>query len=250
MNGAISTSIEIDPARPANELAVRDHQIGTLNESSLHDELKKRIALPGDNFEQKIDGYIIDLVRGETLIEIQTRNFTAIKHKLSRLVNNHPVRLIYPITYEKWIVRVSEDGQTISKRKSPRRGKMEDLFYELVHIPHLILHPNFSLEVLFVQEEQALINDRKGSWRRGGWSIQDRRLIAIQNSQLFTGPQDYRHLLPSSLPSPFTSKDLVSNLRIKSNLAGKILYSLCAIGILERIGKKGRAYLYQVGKQT
>ena len=36
-------------------------------------------AAPGDRMEQPIDGYVADLVRGDELIEIQTRNFGALK---------------------------------------------------------------------------------------------------------------------------------------------------------------------------
>jgi hypothetical protein len=54
--------------------------IGTLQETSLHSALKAWYARPGDRFEVFIDGFYIDIVRSELLIEIQTRNFSAIKN--------------------------------------------------------------------------------------------------------------------------------------------------------------------------
>ena len=59
--------------------------VGTLNEKPLHAALKERLALPGDRFEVDVDGYVIDIVRGDCLIEIQTRNVSAIKRKLAAL---------------------------------------------------------------------------------------------------------------------------------------------------------------------
>ena len=63
-----------------------EHQIGTLNEKSLHAALKEWYALPGDRFEVAVDGFVADIVRGEQLIEIQTRSFPAMKRKLRRLL--------------------------------------------------------------------------------------------------------------------------------------------------------------------
>src|SRR6185369_9848333 len=110
----------------------------------LHASLKQWYAPPGDRFEVPVDGFVIDLVRDDLLIEIQTGNFSAIKSKLNKLAHSHQVRLIYPIVQEKWIVRSGGDGCGTMRRKSPKRGRMEDLFWELVSIPQLLSNPNFS----------------------------------------------------------------------------------------------------------
>jgi hypothetical protein len=78
-------------------------KIGTLNEKPLHEALKRWYAQPGDIFEAPVDGFVVDIVRGDLLIEIQTRNFSAIKRKLEQLLISHSVRLVYPIPSEKWI---------------------------------------------------------------------------------------------------------------------------------------------------
>jgi hypothetical protein len=53
--------------------------IGLLNEKPLHASLKQWYSRPGDRFEVPIDRFVIDIVRGDLLIEIQTRNLAAIK---------------------------------------------------------------------------------------------------------------------------------------------------------------------------
>src|SRR4051794_36812511 len=122
--------------------------IGTLRETSLHAALKRWYARPGDEVEAEVDGYVVDLRRGDTLIEIQTCNFAAIRSKLLALVERHPVRLLHPIASEKLIVRMPRTGANqFSRRRSPKRGQSVQLFVELVSIPDLIDHPNFSLEV-------------------------------------------------------------------------------------------------------
>ena len=81
-----------------------------MNEHSLHSEIKNWYSLPGDRFEVKIDDFIVDIVRHALLIETQTRNFSAIKMKLTRLLENHEIRLVYSIPQLKWIVHVAKSG--------------------------------------------------------------------------------------------------------------------------------------------
>ena len=46
--------------------------IGLLNEKPLHASLKQWYARPGDRFEVAVGGFVIDIVRDDLLIEIQT----------------------------------------------------------------------------------------------------------------------------------------------------------------------------------
>ena len=107
--------------------------IGLLNEKPLHASLKEWYAQPEDEFEVAVDGFVIDIVRDDLLVEIQTGSLASIKSKLTKLASSHQIRLIYPIAQEKWIVRLPKDnGSAIARRKSPKRGRVEDLFWEMV----------------------------------------------------------------------------------------------------------------------
>lgn len=222
--------------------------IGQLNEKALHAALKEWYARPGDRFEVPLDGYVIDIVRDDLLLEIQTGNFTAIRRKLKKLLDHHPLRLIYPIAREKWIIKLEEDGQAqISRRKSPKRGRVEDLFYQMVSFPRLLDHPNFSLEVLLIREEELRRKSHNGhrNWRRKGWGIIERRLLEVVECRLFTSPADWRTLLPANL-SEFTSKDLAEAGGLSRPLAQKICYCLRKAEIITSAGKQGRAILYHI----
>src|SRR3954447_9536630 len=141
--------------------------IGLLNEKPLHASLKQWYARPGDRFEVPVDGFVIDIVRDDLLIEIQTRNFSSIKSKLNKLARSHQVRLIYPIVQEKWIVRLQHYScRAPIRRRSPKRGQLEDLFWELVSIPQLLSNPNFSLEILLIKQEEVRRYEKKRKWRR------------------------------------------------------------------------------------
>ena len=128
----------------------QDSGIGTLSERSLHAALKDWYAQPGDLLEVEVDGFVIDIVRGDLLIQIQTGNFTALKRKLTNLTERRSVRLVHPVMQAKWIVRLEADGRQVSRHRSPKRGRVEHLFTELVRIPTLIARPTCSLEVLLI----------------------------------------------------------------------------------------------------
>jgi len=223
--------------------------IGTMGERSLHAGLKRWYSDPGDRFEVSVDGFMVDIVRGELLIEIQTRRFGAIRRKLSKLAERHRVRLVHPIAVEKWIVRLDADGERIvSRRRSPKKGRIEHLFDELVSMPALAANPNVSIEVLLTREEELRRQDcsagRRCRWRRGGWIVCDRRLIEVISRVKLHGLEDYRRFLPDSLPNPFTTADLASMAGYSRGTAGKVAYCLRAMGLIVQTGKHRNFILY------
>lgn len=221
--------------------------IGTLNEGPLHAALKDWYAEPGDLFEVPLEGRHIDIVRGQTLIEIQTGGFSPLRRKLKTLVENHRVRLVHPIPYEKWVVRIEDDdGQTtvLGKRKSRLRGKVIDVFAELVSLHSLLAHPNFSVEVALTQEEEVRRHSPGQARRRKGWVIVERRLLDVVEHHRFDTASDYLALLPAALASPFSTKDLAEALQIRRDLAQKMAYCLRQAGFAQDVGKRGNARLY------
>ncbi len=228
--------------------------IGGLNESLLHAGLKSWYRRPGDLIEQPVDGFVVDIVRpspaGERpdlLIEIQTGNFTAIRGKLQRLLTDHRVLLVHPVAYERWVLREDASGVRLGRRKSPKRGRVEEVFRELVRMPSMLADPNLALEVVLTQEEVVLRNDGAGSWRRKGWSVAGARLMGVVGAVRFDSPGDLGDLLPADLAQPFTNRDLAAALSCPLGLAQKMTYCLVRLNVLSDAGKRGRARLYVSG---
>lgn len=220
--------------------------INTLNEKPLHAALKAWYAGPEDRLEAHVEGYIIDIVRGDLLVEIQTGGFTPLRRKLLRLTEQHPVRLVVPVAVEKWIVTPAvEEGGPPGRRKSPRRGRVEQVFRELVHLPALMMHDNFSLEILLIQEEEVRRPEGKKTRWKKGWVKEERRLLAVIERRLFESPDDLAGLLPPGLPDPFTTRDIARAARMPVRLAQQMVYCLRACGCIEQAGMTGRAYLYR-----
>lgn len=223
-----------------------NHRIGELNEQPLHAALKEWYAHPGDRFEVEVDGYYIDLVRGEQLIEIQTGNFSSIKSKLKTLVKDHPICLVYPIAAEKWLYKLPREGwEGPRRRKSPKRGRVEELFWELVRFPELMSEENFYLEVALIQEEEVRRYGGDRYWYKNGWKTEQRKLLDVLERHLFETPADFLRLVTGDVPEQFTTGDLREILELPRGLAGKMAYCLREMGAIRQVGKRGRAYLYE-----
>jgi hypothetical protein len=229
----------------STELQETTREIGTLNEKPLHAALKAWYAQPGDRFEVVVDGFVVDIVRGDLLVEIQTGNFSSVKRKLVALTAGHPVRLVYPVAREKWIVKLAEDGHSqLSRRKSPKRGGFEHLFGELVSFPELLASTNFAVEVLLIQEEEIRRYDGRRGWRRGGWVTHERRLLDVVHRRRFETPADAAALVPVGLVEPWTTSDLAAAIGKRRRLAQRMAYCLREMGAIEPVGKQGQAILY------
>jgi hypothetical protein len=214
---------------------------------TIHSQLVQLFSMPGDNQEVNIDGYIIDIVNDKSLIEIQTGNFIAIRHKIRALLGKYSLKLVHPIAREKWIIYIDPiNGLPLYRRKSPRFGHLEHLFIELVRIPDVVNHPNFCLEILMTQEEEIRMADGKGSWKRKGISIVDRRLIDVFERKIFSSADDYRIFLSPSLLEPFSSMDISQLRHINIHLARKMTYCLRKIGLINKINCQNRPFRYTI----
>ena len=222
----------------------RTTTIGTLNESPLHASLKTALAQPGDLLEVHVDGYVVDILRDDLIIEIQTSNFSAIARKLRDLVDRHTVRLVYPVPQDRWIVKLPrQKGDKTTRRKSPKHARFIDVFDELVSIPDLITNTNFHVDVVLTQEEEFRIFNSKRRWRRHGWTTVERRLIDIVATHSLERESDYLDLLPD-LPHKFVTSDIAAGLGCSRDLAQKMAYCLRKCGLIEDVGRQGNAIVY------
>ncbi|MBT8212866.1 MAG: hypothetical protein KJN71_06945, partial [Acidimicrobiia bacterium] len=187
--------------------------IGTLREKPLHASLKEWSRLPGDRVEVPVDGFVIDLVRDDLLIEIQTRGFSSMKKKLAALLDEgHRVRIVHPVAVDTWIVKMGDGGELLSRRRSPKHGTAVDIVSELVSFPQLLGHPNLEIQIVLVRQDELREHSEDGPWRRKGWRVAERRLVEVIDDILFESPDDLVSLLPANLPDPFTTADLSDGL--------------------------------------
>jgi hypothetical protein len=211
-------------------------------ERGLHAELKDWLMKPGDLAEGMVWGYRADIIRGNLLIEIQTGNFPQIRLKLVRLLKGYRVRLVHPVPERKWIIR-DVDGNR-QRRVSPHRGRVEEVFNELVYCPTLPLDPNFALEVVLVDAEERQAVRWRGK-KRTRYTVTERHLLRVVGHVVFERPSDYLRLLPE-MNGAFTARQLSKASGLRITLARRMVYCLVKMGAIEEVGSVARAKLYRV----
>jgi hypothetical protein len=220
----------------------------TLREGSLHAALKARHAatMADARVEAAVDGFIVDVAGQHELVEIQTASFGSASRKLERLVARHRVVLVHPIPIDKWLVRVDADGAVLRRRRSPKRGLALDLFDDLVHIPTLVAHPSFRIELLLTCEEEIRGPIPEGARYRypREWRRLDRRLLDVIETRRIDTPNDLLCLLPLGLPEPFTTADIVAATGRSKRLAMRAAYCLERSGAIGRLERRGRFVAY------
>ena len=217
-------------------------------ETSLHRKLKELYATDGAKLEVAIDGFRIDVVRGEELIEIQHGSLAAIRDKIRRLLGRHRVRVVKPIVGHKLlVVRQSKGGRILRRRQSPKHGQLIDLFDELVHFTSVFPHRALTLEILLVDIEEWRYpgHGRRRRHRENDHLIEDQRLVAIHESRLFNLASDLRQLIPARLPRPFHTGQLAQQLKVSRWQAQRIAYCLRTAGEVQQVGKSGNTRLYE-----
>ena len=219
--------------------------IGTLSEKTVHAVLKNFYAPDEDMQEIPIGNYVADIYTGTEIMEIQTRNFNAMRQKLAYFLQEYPVTVIYPIPRRKWLSWIDEEtGECSPKRKSPETGSAYMAFPELYKIKNLLKHDNLHFRlVLLDMEDYRLLNGwsqdkKKGSCRFDRIPTQLVEEIAIERTE------DYMQFIPPQLEQ-FTSADFAKAAHIRKELAQTVLNILLEVGVVKRIGRQGRSYLYE-----
>ena len=220
--------------------------IGELREGPLHRDLKQLLAAPGDAFEVKVGGYVIDLVRADgELVEVQTGGFSPLRTKLDALLDHHRMRIVHPVPTLRRIIRVDEQGEVLSTRPSPKKPGPATIFEGLVSFPTLLSHPNLTIEVLLCREDHV----RAPAPVRGRRYLRDpgqRRLHEVIERVELRGPADVAELLPA-LEAPFTTRELAKAMKVPLPLAQKAAACCRALEVFADAGKRGRAPLHAWG---
>lgn len=216
-------------------------------ETSLHRELKARYARDASAQEVVCDGYRIDAIGRGELIEIQHGSLAAIRDKVGQLLTKHRVRVVKPIIATKVLVKLDcRDGRVVSRRRSPKRGTLLNLFDELVYFTRVYPHRRLILETPLVEVEEFRYpgHGRRRRRRAGDFVVQDQHLVSVLESTTYRTRADLRRCLPVGLPKEFHTGHLAEKLQVERWTAQRIAYCLRETGALHVVGKQGNALIY------
>ena len=217
-------------------------------ETSLHRQLKERYAADGGVVEQRVGRYRIDVVRGKQLVEIQLAPLMSIRDKIAALVQEHDVLVVKPVIITKHLVKQSrEGGGVVSRRRSPKRRTLHDVFEELVHFTRVFPHRRLTLEVALIEIEEWRYpgHGRRRRYRENDHVVEDQHLVDVLEVHRFRTAADLRRLLPPKLPQPFHTGHIAEGLGVQRWIAQRMAYCLREMGAIHHVGKLRGAMLYK-----
>jgi hypothetical protein len=217
-------------------------------ETSLHQALKSRYGGDDDQIEVTLGKYRIDVISQGCLIEIQVAPLAAIRDKIRTLLKDHRVVVVKPIIVQKMLVkRAKENGLVISRRRSPKRGTILDLFHELVHFTRVFPHERLTLEVPLIDIEEWRYpgHGRRRRWRREDYQMEDQKLIAVHETYCFHTAADLARLIARPLPRQFHTGHLAESLTVPRWMSQRIAYCLRQTSAVREVGKQGNTRLYE-----
>ena len=233
-----------------NKIVGADRQrkgIGTLGEKTLHAVLKNYYEPHEENHEIKVGRFVADIVGEQGVIEIQTRSFGSLLEKLDNFLELSEVTVVYPLPALKYVSWLDmETGELSPKHKSPKKCRIYDAFKEIIRIKYALDNPRFHLVLCFLEVDEIRFLNGWSENKKRGSSRCDRIPKDIIEEVRFDCVSDYRRFIPDGLPEEFTSAHYAKACKINKQLASNGLNILNYLGLVERVGKKDRSYVYKV----
>ncbi len=224
-----------------------DKGIGTLAEKSVHGVLKHYFEPDEDYHEVAMEGYFADIYGPYGVIEIQTRSFGRLRDKLNVFLQYYPVTVVYPLAANTWVTRFNgTTGEVIARRKSPLHMTVYDAFYELYNIRESLGHEGLKVKLVFMDVEEYRLSTRSRKVGRKRTDKYDKIPLGITEIVTLECKEDYVQFVPYELSEDFTVAEFGKEAHISCEKASIVINFLCKIDVLERVGKKGRAYIYRV----
>lgn len=224
--------------------------IGTYGEKTVHAVLKNYFEPFQNSHEQKIGGYVADIIGESGIIEIQTAGFDKLRKKLEAFLAVSCVTVVYPAISEKWIISVNpETGETGKKRKSPHKGSIYDVFPELYKIKRFLSHENFKLCIVMLDADEYRFPPEKTGLKRGrrkGYIRYDRVPCALTDEIYIEGKSGWKYFIPAGLEDGFTSSVFAKKAKITESSARLVLNILTETGTVLRVGKTGNSFVYNI----
>lgn len=220
-------------------------------ETSLHRTLKGIYAESESATEVTLGDYRIDAICDGVLIEIQFGSLGVIRDKIKTLVKDHVVRVVKPIIAHKTIVKQDDpEGPVVSRRRSPKRGELLDIFGELVYFTSVFPHENLVMDVPLVSVEHWRLppdpKRRRRRRRKSDFTPKDIVLSEIEATYEFATTHDLMKLISGyELEDPFDTADLATHLDRPRDVAQRIAYCLRKMGAVDTVGKRGNSILYR-----
>ena len=215
--------------------------IGTLAEKSVHAVLKNYYAPSKDALEVAVNGFVADIcdTASNSISEIQTRQFYSMKNKLKAFLPEFDVTIIYPVALGKYVYNIDPDsGSVLSKRKSPKKRSIYEIFVEMYGIRDFIRDPHLHFKIVTLDVEEYRYKGLSEQHGRKTRILSDTVPVRILEEIDIYEPRDLIMFLPEELGNEFTRSSLAATAGINKNLAGYVAGLLYVAGLVTRDGSR------------
>ncbi len=215
--------------------------IGTNKERTLHQYLKYYFCNESIYHEQKLSGYIVDILKDNKIIEIQTSSFNAMRKKLETLLPKYKINIVYPIIIERTLYNFDEQGVLLNIRKSPKKEHPLKIGKELYKINNLLTNPNlsFTIVLLKVYEERIPFINRykqKKTTRINQIPYELIDIIKLNRNSL-------SNLIP--FDTEFDALMFKKKTKLSPRDTSSSLLALRTLNVIEIVRKDGKKYIYE-----
>ena len=234
--------------------------IGTLREKRLHAAIKLYLCPDETCHERPVadllassDGtaqapekkrrMVADILTEGNIYEVQTGGFFPLKEKIAWYLTHTPCRItvVHPIPAVRYLSWINpEDGSIISRRRSPKRGRVRDVAKELYWLSEFVGNPRFALRLLLIELEEYRMADGWSRDGKRGSNRYERFPTALLGDVILKTPADYAaYFLPEALAESADGEGnlprfTASEYARLTGIRGKATYS--TIHLLERLG--------------
>lgn len=221
--------------------------IGLLQEHTLHRILKFYICNDVNKQEVSVGKMYADVLIDSTIYEVQTKSFNLMRDKLKLFLKNYEVTIVYPVASNKTIYLMDDNGELISKKKSPKHANELEIMKELYRIKNYLLSPNLHFKIILLDIDEYRKQVKKPYYRSKGYERTDQIPNHIINIYDIKETKDFKEILKNyNLPKVFSSKDFSKHTHLSYSKASTALNVLNYLNVVTRIGKEKNSYLYEI----
>ena len=228
---------------------MNNSDVGTLNEKDIHAFLKNHYQPNSDYQEIKIGNFIADIFYNNTVIEIQTSNFSNLRKKLEYYLPLYKVIIVYPISQIKYISWINMDnGESSTPRKSPKTSNIFDSAWELNKISEFLTHENLEIQLVFLESIEYKLLNGFGKSKKMKAKKYESKPIKILSTTTLKSIDDFYKFIPNNINQTFTVKDISKAIKRNDKRTRQVVSLLQNLLLIRRCGKIKNAYIYEINK--
>lgn len=233
------------------DIRIADSGIGTLGEKRLHAVIKRYLCEDTDCHEVGVSGrrFVSDIRIGNEIYEVQTGDFYPMRQKIAYYMEQTDctVTVVHPLAAKRWMSWIDPKTTEISPRTRVTRSSTPvELLPQLYPLSEHLQNPRLRFCVLMLETQDFRLLNSRSRNPKLHTKHYERIPLALLDELEFNSPEDFRSLIPASLPARFTVKDFSKATKLQGRDAYSAVRVLVALGLAAPTAQIGRAMGFEL----